>query len=155
VESGRRTSGANYPTLTSNRATLGWGTLVAPAGIKVAAHSMCLPGAPSLPQLRVGRARQGEDQRLAACGTQKGSGNLDRAGWRASLGPPLQKAQGWATLGSLWFTQNITSRREKVRHPPHCRIPDLHAVHFGRLRSSRLRCRREGFGRASQTRPRS
>jgi hypothetical protein len=34
----------NYPTLTSNRATLGWGTLVVPAGIQVAARSARLPG---------------------------------------------------------------------------------------------------------------
>ena len=33
------------------------------------------------------------------------------------LGPPLQKAQGWATLGSLWLNTN-PFLPERVRHPP-------------------------------------
>jgi hypothetical protein len=38
---------ANGPTLTSNPATLGWGTLAVRAAVKVAARLMCLPAPPA------------------------------------------------------------------------------------------------------------
>jgi hypothetical protein len=109
---------SDYPTLTSNTATLGWGTL----GVLIGSGSVLTGGGwaghppgtravgvEQLPQLRVGRARQSEAQRLAACGVEDGPGSLVRAEPRARLGPPLQKTQGWATLGLWWLAQSPTS----------------------------------------------